>query len=78
MKPNIGTTDRILRVILGLGIIAYGVANHSWIGAIGAIPLFTALIRWCPVYCPFKINTIGKDGGGCCGGGGCGGGTCGN
>jgi hypothetical protein len=37
MKPNIGKIDRALRIILGLGLIAYGIVNHSWVGAIGAV-----------------------------------------
>ncbi|WP_395741334.1 DUF2892 domain-containing protein [Prosthecobacter sp.] len=74
MKPNIGTVDRALRVIIGLGLIANGIVNHSWIGAIGAVPLLTAFVRFCPLYAPFGISTCGKNGsgkGGCCGGGGC-------
>ncbi|MCW0217379.1 MAG: DUF2892 domain-containing protein [Prosthecobacter sp.] len=75
MKPNIGTLDRTLRIVLGLGIIAYGITNHNWIGALGAIPLLTAFFRFCPAYCPLGITTVGKNGGkggGCCGGGKCG------
>lgn len=75
MKPNIGTVDRALRIIVGLGIIAYGIINHTWIGAIGVVPLLTAFVRFCPAYLPFGISTCGKSGGGgsgCCGGGKCG------
>jgi hypothetical protein len=71
MKKNIGTTDRIIRIIVGLGLIAYGVVNHTWLGAIGAIPLLTAFVGFCPAYVPIGLSTIGK-GGGCCGGGKCG------
>ena len=66
MKKNLGTTDRILRTLVGLGIIAYGVVNHTWLGAIGALPLLTALLGVCPAYCPLGLSTTGK-GGGCCG-----------
>ena len=75
MKPNIGTVDRALRIIIGLGIIAYGIVNQTWLGAIGAVPLLTAFVRFCPAYLPFGISTCGKSGqggGGCCGGGKCG------
>lgn len=77
MKHNIGSIDRTLRILLGLGLIGYGVATHSWIGALGIIPLVTAFLRFCPVYCPLGLSTIGKsdpndEGGGCCGGGQCG------
>ena len=69
MKPNIGTVDRALRIIIGLGIIAYGIINLTWLGAIGVVPLLTAFIRFCPAYLPFGISTCGKSGGG---GGKCG------
>lgn len=50
MKQNVGGIDRILRIIVGLGVIGWGVMTNNWLGAIGAIPLFTALIGWCPAY----------------------------
>ena len=28
MKPNIGTIDRALRILVGLGLIAYGIVNQ--------------------------------------------------
>lgn len=60
MKLNMGKMDRIIRVVVGLAIILAGVVFRSWLGVIGVIPLATALIGWCPLYCPLKISTIGK------------------
>jgi len=60
MNSNVGKTDRIIRVILGLGIIAGGIYYQSWWGAIGIIPIFTATISWCPIYMPFGISTKKK------------------
>ena len=57
MKCNMGKTDRTVRVLLGLVIIVLGLVFHSWWGALGIIPLFTAAIRWCPLYVPFRIST---------------------
>ena len=57
MKCNVGTIDRVIRVVLGLIIIALGVNFGSWWGAVGIIPLFTAAIGWCPVYVPFGISS---------------------
>lgn len=57
MTKNVGKIDKIIRIIIGLAIIAYGVINNSLLGAIGLIPLFTGIIGWCPLYCPLKINT---------------------
>jgi len=60
MKCNVGKTDKIIRLILGAGIIAAGVYFQNWWGAIGAVPILTALIGWCPAYVPFGISTSGK------------------
>jgi hypothetical protein len=57
MKCNVGKADRIIRVILGAGIIAIGIYLKSWWGAIGVIPIITAAIGWCPVYLPFGISS---------------------
>ena len=54
---NEGKIDRILRVIVGVGVIAWGVMNNNWLGAIGLVPLGTALIGWCPLYAILGINT---------------------
>ena len=57
MKHNIGTADRITRVILGLAAGGAGLYFQSWFGLIGLVPLGTALIGWCPAYLPFGIST---------------------
>lgn len=61
MKCNVGRTDRIVRVIIGLGMIWAGFFYEDWRGAIGIVPLATAAIGYCPVYTPFKFSTRGKD-----------------
>ena len=60
MKCNVGKTDRIIRFIVGAGIIAIGVYLKSWWGAIGVIPIITAAIGWCPAYLPFGISSCKK------------------
>jgi hypothetical protein len=57
MKCNVGKEDRILRVIVGLGIIGAGVYFKSWFGAIGLVPLLTAALGWCPAYLPLGISS---------------------
>jgi hypothetical protein len=57
MKKNMGKTDRWIRVIIGLAIIAAGIYFKSWWGLIGIIPLATSLISTCPLYLPFGIST---------------------
>ncbi len=60
MKSNVGETDRVIRILLGGIIIILGILYNTWWGAIGAIPLITGLIKWCPLYTPFKISTVKK------------------
>jgi hypothetical protein len=57
MKCNVGKTDRIIRALIGLIVIAVGVYLKSWWGAIGLVPLFTAAIGWCGLYTLFGIST---------------------
>ena len=57
MKKNIGSTDRAIRMIAGVAIIGAGVYFQSWWGALGAIPIITALIGWCPPYAALGIST---------------------
>jgi hypothetical protein len=57
MKRNIGKSDRIIRVLIGLIVIAVGAYFKSWWGAIGLLPIFTAALGWCPPYTLFGIST---------------------
>ena len=57
MNINVGKYERVIRVVAGLAIIAWGVYAKNWWGAIGAVPLLTGLIGWCPPYAMFGINT---------------------
>ena len=61
MKCNMGKIDRILRGIVGIAVIAVGVYYQTWCGAIGVIPIGTALIGWCPAYLPFGISSCKSD-----------------
>ncbi|MCF8001488.1 MAG: DUF2892 domain-containing protein [Halanaerobiales bacterium] len=50
MEKNVGSTDKIIRYILGVLIIGAGIMYNSWWGIIGVIPIFTAALGWCPLY----------------------------
>lgn len=54
---NMGKIDRIVRIVLGLLIVGWGVTAQNWWGAVGLIPLGTAAIGFCPLYFPFKIDS---------------------
>jgi hypothetical protein len=57
MHRNIGTTDRIIRVLAGLAMLVLGIALKSWWGVIGVLPVLTAFVGICPAYLPFGIST---------------------
>ncbi len=57
MKCNVGKTDRYLRIVAGIAIIAVGIFMQSWWGAVGIVPLLTGIIRWCPAYPLLGIST---------------------
>ena len=68
MKPNMGTTDRVIRAIVGVAALAgwpLGLVEGT-LGIIalvvGIVLLLTVLLRWCPPYDLLGINTgAGKE-----------------
>jgi len=64
MKFNIGSWDRLLRVVVGSVLIVLAATGTvGWWGWLGAIPLLTGLVRFCPMYallgrgtCPLRAN----------------------
>jgi hypothetical protein len=59
MKPNIGKTDRMIRIILGVFVLSLTVwGPGTWWGLLGIIPLATALVNFCPLYTIFKRSTL--------------------
>ena len=57
MTCNMGKTDRIVRGILGVLILAGGLYFRSWWGLVGLLPLVTSIMAWCGLYVPFRIDT---------------------
>jgi hypothetical protein len=58
MKTNVGGLDRILRILVGLVLIALAATGTvgAW-GWIGIVPLATGLLGWCPAYTLLGVNT---------------------
>lgn len=57
-SQNVGGIDRILRIVVGLVLIALAATGTVGLwGYIGAVPLVTGLIGWCPAYLPFGLKT---------------------
>jgi uncharacterized membrane protein AbrB (regulator of aidB expression) len=50
MKQNVGSIDKVLRIVVGLALIALAVTQGMVWGWIGVVPLATALLGWCPAY----------------------------
>lgn len=63
MKANMGSVDRIIRLVVGLGLILlffFTAAPIKYLGILGVIFVITALIKWCPLYTLFGISTKQK------------------
>jgi hypothetical protein len=58
MNCNVGGVDRVLRVVVGIGLLSLVFVGPQtpW-GWIGAVPLLTGLFGYCPAYLPFGIKT---------------------
>jgi hypothetical protein len=61
MTGNVGGIDRVLRILVGLGLLSLVFVGPQtpW-GWIGVVVLLTGLIGWCPAYLPFGWSTKGK------------------
>ena len=61
MKKNVGSLDRGLRILVGLGLLSLVLIGPKTIwGLVGLLPLLTGLIGWCPPYHLLGISTCGK------------------
>jgi len=57
MTKNVGKADKIIRIILGIGIAAAGIYYQSWWGLLAIIPIATAFMNFCGLYTLLGINT---------------------
>jgi len=58
---NIGGTERVIRVVVGLGVISLAFIGPKTPWAyLGTVPVLTGLIGWCPPYALFGISTCRK------------------
>lgn len=58
MQSNVGGIDRILRIAVGVGLVALAATGMvgAW-GWLGLLPLATGLVGWCPPYALLGWNT---------------------
>ena len=60
MKSNVGSVDKVIRIIVGIGLLSlFFVLEGSarYLGLIGIVPIATALMGWCPLYTLIGLNT---------------------
>ena len=63
MACNVGKSDRIIRVIIGIVLLVWGIAHWNGMNAyviadiLGVVMIFTAAIGWCGLYTLFGINS---------------------
>ncbi len=57
-KSNVGSIDRILRIVVGLVLIGLTLAGSigPW-GWIGVVPLLTGALKTCPLYSILGLST---------------------
>ena len=60
MEKNVGSVDRMLRLVVGAAIIGAGVYFQNWWGAVGLVLVATAAMGWCPPYAMLGLNTCKK------------------
>ena len=51
MKSNVGSIDRVLRIIVGAALVVLAATGTvgAW-GYVGLLPLLTGLMGWCGLY----------------------------
>jgi hypothetical protein len=63
MSANVGSIDKVLRIVVGLVLIAFAIplgfpnTGWNWVGWIGVVPIATAFMGFCPAYTLLGINT---------------------
>jgi hypothetical protein len=63
MVKNMGSVDRIIRVVLGIAGVVLGITLGGlwWIAAaLGAVFLLTSSVSFCPIYALFRVSTRRK------------------
>lgn len=66
MKKNMGSADRIIRIVLAIVVAILYFTNQISglaaiiLGAFAIIFLLTSLMSFCPLYVPFKLSTAKK------------------
>ncbi|WP_420629109.1 YgaP family membrane protein [Candidatus Leptofilum sp.] len=63
MKQNMGSADRIIRVVLAVAVAVLYFTNlisgtaAIILGILAIVFLLTSVVGFCPLYAPFKLST---------------------
>ncbi|WP_363318239.1 DUF2892 domain-containing protein [Bradyrhizobium sp.] len=63
IMSNVGSVDRIVRIVAGLLLIAFAIpigfpqTGWNWVGWIGIVPILTAVFAFCPAYKLLGMST---------------------
>jgi hypothetical protein len=63
MSKNVGIVDRVIRIVIGLALIAYAIplgfplTGWNWVGWVGVVPLITGMFGMCPAYRLVGLST---------------------
>ena len=58
MTANVGSIDRILRIVVGLALLSLVfIGPQTMWGLVGLVPLATGLFRFCPAYTLLGVST---------------------
>ena len=62
MVRNMGNADRVIRLIVGIGLLSLFFVlegNARWLGLIGVVLIATSSISFCPLYRVLGLSTTG-------------------
>ena len=57
MAANVGGIDKILRIVVGAGLIGWAATSGPIWAWVGIVPLATGLMGWCPLYPLLGMST---------------------
>lgn len=63
MEKNVGTIDKVVRVVIGLGLVSLFFVmegNLKWLALLAIVPFGTSLISFCPLYRLLGVSTCSK------------------
>jgi hypothetical protein len=64
MNANVGSADRVVRIVIGVALLGLFALDspYRWLGFVGAVPLLTAFVSFCPLYTVLGISSGSKAG----------------